>query len=296
MLRVALVGLGDIARKAYLPVLATRADVQVELCTRNLAALIEVGDAYRLPGRHSDLDSLLGAGIDAAFVHAATAAHPSLVERLLTAGVHVYVDKPLADTYPEAERLAELARRAGRSLLVGFNRRHAPAYAALRELPRQLLVMQKNRMGLPDRPRHVVFDDFIHVVDTLRFLAPAEAAHVDVRARVVDGLLHHVVLQLSGGGWTAVGLMNRVSGSVEEVVEVMGDGGKRVVRNLTEVIDHRGSEVLTRRADWTPVARQRGIEQICEYFLSAVSGGRVLDAEDALTTHALCERIVAAAG
>ena len=142
----------------------------------------------------------------------------------------------------------------------------------------------------------MVFDDFIHVVDTLRFLAPGEAAHVDIRTRVVDGLLHHVVLQLSGGGWTALGVMNRVSGSAEEVVEAMGDGGKRVVRNLAEVVDHRDSEVLTRRGDWTPVARQRGIEQICDLFLSAVRDGRVLDAEDALRTHALCERIVAAAG
>ncbi len=295
MLRVGLVGIGDIARKAYLPVLAARSDIELHLCTRNPVVLAEVGDAYRVPGRHGDLDALLGTGVDAAFVQAATAAHPVLVERLLAAGVHVYVDKPLADTYAAAERLAELARRSGRSLLVGFNRRYAPAYAALRELPRDVLLMQKNRSGLPDDPRRVVFDDFIHVVDTLRFLAPAEAARVDVGTRVIDGLLHHVVLHLSGSGWSAFGVMNRVGGSAEEVVEAMGAGSKRVVRNLADVTDHRGSEVLTRRGDWTPVARQRGIEQICEHFLTAVEGGRLLDAEDALRTHALCERIVAGA-
>jgi virulence factor len=48
--------------------------------------------------------------VDAAFVHAATAAHPEVVARLLEAGVPVYVDKPLADSYPEAERLVGLAR------------------------------------------------------------------------------------------------------------------------------------------------------------------------------------------
>jgi len=296
MLRVGVVGLGAIARKAYLPVLATRPDLELHLCTRNTATLVEVGDAYRVPHRHVDLDGLLAAGVDAAFVHAATVAHPALVERLLAAGVHVYVDKPLADTYADAERLVRVAQRAGRSLLVGFNRRHAPSYAALRNLPRDLILMQKNRVGLPDRPRTVVFDDFIHVADTLRFLGPDEASHVDIRTLVRDGLLHHVVLQLSGTGWTAIGVMNRVGGSVEEVVEAMGQGSKRVVRNLAEVVDHRDAEVLTRRDDWTPVARQRGIEQICDAFLTAVRDGHVLDAEDALRTHALCERIVGAAG
>src|SRR6266545_1744815 len=124
MLRVALVGIGDIARKAYLPVLALRADVEVHLCTRSSATLAEMGDAYRIPHRYRDLDALLRAGVDAAFVHAATAAHPHLVERLLTAGAHVYVDKPLADTYSAAERLGEIARQRGRTLFVGFNRRH----------------------------------------------------------------------------------------------------------------------------------------------------------------------------
>jgi virulence factor len=298
MLRVGVVGLGDIARKAYLPVLATRPDLEVHLCTRDPAVLAAIGDAYRVPHRHRDLDGLLAAGVDAAFVHAATAAHPALVERLLAAGVHVYVDKPLADSHPAAERLAGLARERDRSLLVGFNRRYAPAYAGLRDLPRDLVLMQKNRVGLPAAPRSVVFDDFIHVVDTLRFLAPGEAGHTDIRVRVAGGLLHHVVLNLSGDGWTALGVMNRVSGSVEESVEVMGDGRKRVVRNLAEVVDHRAAEdaqMVGRRGDWTPVARQRGIEQVCELFLAAVRDGRVLDAEDALRTHALCERIVAVA-
>ena len=33
--------------------------------------------------------------------------------------------------------------------------------------------MQKHRVDLADTPRTVVFDDFSHVVDTLRFLLPA---------------------------------------------------------------------------------------------------------------------------
>ena len=44
-MRVAMIGLGDIARKAYLPVLGTRADVQLAFVTRSTATLDELGAA-----------------------------------------------------------------------------------------------------------------------------------------------------------------------------------------------------------------------------------------------------------
>ena len=83
-----------------------------------------------------------------------------------------YVDKPLAYELADSERLVRLAEQRGTSLAVGFNRRYAPGYAQCLEHPRELILMQKNRVGLPEDPRTLVLDDFIHVVDTLRFLAP----------------------------------------------------------------------------------------------------------------------------
>ncbi|MEU8384657.1 Gfo/Idh/MocA family oxidoreductase [Streptosporangium sp. NPDC048865] len=295
-MKIGVIGLGDIAEKAYLPVLGVTPGLDLHLCTRDRATLDRLGDAYRVQRRFPSVDELLGAGIEAAFVHVATAAHAEVVEPLLRAGVHVYLDKPIAYTLAECERLVRLARESERSLLVGFNRRRAPGYAALRDLPRDLVVMQKNRVRHPADPRTVVYDDFVHVVDTLRFLVPGEVEHTGVRTRVRDGLLEHVTLELSGDGFTAFGIMSRVSGSAEETVEVMGGGSKRRVVNLADVTDHAGAETLTRRGDWTPVARQRGIEQVCLEFLDAVRSGTVLDAADALATHAICEDIVAAAG
>jgi virulence factor len=298
-LRVGMIGLGDIAQKAYLPVLTARPDVELHLLTRDRVKLDRIGDAYRIPHRYTKLDALLDAGVGAAFVHAATSAHLPLVERLLDAGRHVYVDKPLDAHYAGAERLVRLAQRRQRSLMVGFNRRYAPDYAALRGLPRDLIVMEKHRANLPAEPRSVVFDDFIHVVDTLRFLAPGPIEHTHVQVRVHDGLLHHVVLELAGEGFTALGIMHRLSGAAQEHLQVMGDGGGCRVIDLAEVIrhgnGHRAGMTVTRRGDWTPVARQRGIEQICGAFLDAVGSGSLLSAEDALTTHAICEQIVTTA-
>ncbi|MFD5770238.1 Gfo/Idh/MocA family protein [Streptomyces sp. NPDC127049] len=293
-MKIGCIGLGDIAQKAYLPVLATLPGVELHLQTRTPATLDRVADTLHLPAtrRHRDLDSLLSAGLDAAFVHASTAAHAEIATRLLDAGVPTYVDKPLAYDYADSERIVELAEKRSVSLAVGFNRRLAPGYAQCLDHPRDLILLQKNRIGLPEDPRTMVLDDFIHVVDTLRFLLPGEADHIDVRARVVDGLMHHVVLQLSGDGFTAIGMMNRMNGSTEEVLEVSGQDTKRQVLNLSEVVDHKGQPTFRRRGDWVPVARQRGIEQSVLAFLDAVRDGQVLSARDALLTHELSERVV----
>ncbi|MFI8291290.1 Gfo/Idh/MocA family protein [Streptomyces sp. NPDC085614] len=293
-MKVGCIGLGDIAQKAYLPVLAALPGVELHLQTRTPATLERVAATHHVPAarRHTDLDSLLEAGLDAAFVHAPTAAHAEITTRLLRAGVPTYVDKPLAYDYEDSVRLVELAEERGVGLAVGFNRRLAPGYAQCADHPRELILLQKNRVGLPEDPRTFVLDDFIHVVDTLRFLLPGVVDHVDVRARVRDGLMHHVVLQLSGDGFTAIGMMNRMNGSTEEILEVSGQDTKRQVLNLADVVDHKGQPTVRRRGDWVPVARQRGIEQAVLAFLDAVRAGEVLSARDALETHELCERVV----
>ncbi|MGW7098229.1 Gfo/Idh/MocA family protein [Streptomyces sp. NPDC054838] len=296
-MKVGVIGLGDIARKAYLPVLSTRPGAELHLQTRTPETLRLIGDVHHVPAerRHTGLDALIAQGLDAAFVHAPTAAHPEIVTRLLEAGVPTYVDKPLSYELAESRALVELAEARRVSLAVGFNRRHAPGYAQCADHPRELIIMQKNRVGLPEDPRTLVLDDFIHVVDTLRFLLPGEADHIDVRAVVREGLMHQVVLQMSGDGFTALGVMNRLSGSTEEILEVSGQDTKRQVVNLAEVIDHRGQPTVRRRGDWVPVARQRGIEQVVDAFLEAVGAGRTLSARDALLTHELCERVVRSA-
>jgi len=294
--KVGCIGLGDIAQKAYLPVLATRPGLELHLHTRTPATLTRVADSLHVPAgqRHTDLSELLAQDLDAAFVHAPTQAHPEIVTRLLEAGVATYVDKPIAYELADSERLVKLAEERNTSLAVGFNRRYAPGYAQCADHPRELILMQKNRVGLPEQPRTMILDDFIHVVDTLRFLAPGPVDDVTVRARVENGLLHHVVLQLAGDGFTALGVMNRLSGSNEEILEVSGQDTKRQVVNLAEVIDYKGQPTIRRRGDWVPVARQRGIEQVVLAFLDAVRAGKVLSARDALATHELCERVVRA--
>ncbi|NUT98343.1 MAG: gfo/Idh/MocA family oxidoreductase, partial [Saccharothrix sp.] len=133
--------------------------------------------------------------------------------------------------------------------------------------------------------------DFIHLVDTLRLFVP-DADDVDVRGSVVDGDLRHVVLRLATPARTGLAIMNRVSGSGGELLQVSGGNRRRDVHNLTDVVDHDGAPTTRRGDDWTPVAKRRGMDGLCRHFLDAVRSGTRLDAGDALRTHELCERIV----
>ncbi|MBR7342117.1 Gfo/Idh/MocA family protein, partial [Klebsiella pneumoniae] len=89
---------------------------------------------------------------------------------LLNAGVHVCVDKPLAENVQDAERLIELAARKKLTLMVGFNRRFAPLYQQLKAQSGSFvsLRMDKHRTDSvgPNDLRFTLLDDYLHVVDT----------------------------------------------------------------------------------------------------------------------------------
>ncbi|HET9487948.1 MAG TPA: Gfo/Idh/MocA family oxidoreductase [Chryseosolibacter sp.] len=296
MMKIGIIGLGDIATKAYLPVMG-RKNLEVHLFTRNEKNLMTVAEQYRFQNRHQSLDSLIHSGIKAAFVHTATSSHLEIVEMLLHSNIHVYVDKPVTYDFDTTEKLVALAEKRGLTLMAGFNRRYAPAYLNLKQLKDpNMFVMQKNRASLPGDVRGFIFDDFIHVVDTLLFLFSPSVEKVSVSGRKTAGLLNHVVVQLhSSDGTTAIGIMNRDSGTVEERVEVFTPIEKWVVTNLTETtVFRQGNATRKSTHDWESTLHKRGFEQITEAFIQNILKGSSPHQlhQEILQTHELCEKIV----
>ena len=296
MIKIGIIGLGDIALKAYLPVISSR-KVEVHLFTRNEATLRQVGEQYRFQHLHPSLESLIGSGIQGAFVHTATAAHHDIVEQLLTNNIHVYVDKPITYDYASSEKLVALAKKKNLLLMVGFNRRYAPAYRQLKSMQNpNMIILQKNRAALPGNIRKFVFDDFIHVLDTLLFLFPYPVDKVIINGRKEGDVLYHVVVQLiSSHGATAIGIMNRDSGTVEEKLEVFTSSEKRVVYNVTDTYVHQDkNETNLGVSDWESTLHKRGFEQIIDEFLDALRSGASFrqSIPDILLTHQLCEKVV----
>lgn len=298
MLKIGIIGLGDIAQKAYLPVLCIK-ELELHLYTRDLERLFRIGRQYRFQNLHQDFDSILNSGIQAAFVHSSTSSHVEIIQMLLMNNIHVYVDKPITYDYASSKMLLELAASRNLILMVGFNRRYAPAYRELKQLANpNMIIMQKNRSALPGDVRTFIFDDFIHVVDTLSYLFPFPVKELTVKGMKKGDLLYHVTIQMiADNGAIAMGIMNRDAGLVEERVEVFSSSEKRSVLNLSSLSLHvNRDEISKAMGDWDTTLYKRGFEQITADFLDAVKSGRKpqLTFEDSLRTHKLCEEIIAA--
>lgn len=112
--RVAIIGLGDIARKVYLPLLTAHPNVEiVGIMNRSPEPVKAVQEAYRLERGTTDLKELLSWDLDAVFVHTATEAHFDIVMQCLEQGLAVYVDKPLSYTIRESEEMTAFAEAQG---------------------------------------------------------------------------------------------------------------------------------------------------------------------------------------
>ena len=290
------IGIGDIAQKAYLPVYSSMKDQEFHFFTRNQEKLSSIGRQYRFEYLHPTLESLLNSGITGAFVHSSTASHERIVEQLLRNNIHVFVDKPITDDYERTKRLVTLAEQEGLILMTGFNRRYAPLYQELKETADpNMVIVQKHRKALPGEPRTFIYDDFIHVVDTMRYLFPYPIEDLIVNGRMVDDRLYHVVVQFISSGATAIGIMNRDNGTNEEIAEVLGSIEKRSVFNVSKMTVSRGMETIeVRGSDWESTLKKRGFEQMVADFVQAVTtnSGTGIPVSEALVTHEICEAIL----
>lgn len=304
-MRIGIIGLGDIARRLYLPLLSNRLDVElVGVMSRSADTVALVGREYRIAGQFTVLDDLLARRPDLVFVHAATAAHHELVSACLAAGTSVYVDKPLASNLADCEDLVSRADRAGRLLAVGFNRRFAPMYVRARDWLAggvQFAVMEKHRAALHDQtPRQAVFDDLIHVLDTMCWLLGDEAAltSTDVR-RESAGHFALATGTLQTRDTAGSFAMARAVGADAERLGLHGHGRSAEVADLERcaLYDQPDGRRVLSFGSWDTIAERRGFNALVRHVLDTVDepddcevgGARVL------ASHRLAETIVSRA-
>lgn len=274
-MKVGVIGIGDIAQKAYLPVLSTYEDMELVLCTRNEEVLEKMARKYHIKERYTKVEDLVKSGIRAAFVHSSTDSHAFVCEQLIEAGIHVFVDKPIAYDSSTAIRLIEKAKSKDLIFMVGFNRRYALPYDRLYEVENpNLCIVEKHRAHHPDDARTFIFDDFIHVIDTLLNVFPYPIIDKQIEARVEGGLLHHIVLQLKAKEGTAIGIMNRDSGMNEEVIKLFSPEETIEVKNIHQATTLTGRDVMQHGTDdWEPTLQTRGFYRMTRHFMQAIEAG-----------------------
>lgn len=297
-MRIALIGLGDIAQKAYLPVVASHPQITPVLCTRNADVRAKLSAQYRIEECYASIDELIAVGVDGAMIHSSTSSHAGIATQLLRAGIAVFIDKPLSYSQVESEDMLDLAVQKNLPLMVGFNRRYAPLIQPLKDVPDPIQVLwQKNRVDLADTPRVFIFDDFIHVLDGLRFLSQgAELEQLQVFSHYHGDKLGAVRVQWQSQGCLFNASMNRVSGATEERLEYFSVDNSWRIDSLTEGSHWQaGQSQALGFGDWSSTLHKRGFEAMLQAWVELLEAGVCDKAiiEDIRATHALCEQVVA---
>lgn len=113
-------------------------------------------------------EALLDSGIDVASLATPTVTHADLGELVLGRGCHLLVEKPLASTLEESDRLIAAAGAAGKILQVGHLERFNPAYRSLSEKLSRPMFIEAHRLGAFTARSvdvDVVLDLMIHDLD-----------------------------------------------------------------------------------------------------------------------------------
>ncbi len=129
--RVAVVGTG-IWGTAHVRAYSQHASAElVAVCDLDEARARKVAGEWRVPAAYTSVDEMLHREkLDGVSVATPDRAHTAVVCACAAAGVHVLVEKPLATTVAECERMIETARMHGVHLMVDWhNRWNPPCYA-----------------------------------------------------------------------------------------------------------------------------------------------------------------------
>ena len=179
-LRIAVVGVGHLGQH-HARLLAAMADVEL------------VGVVDTKPGRAAEIAAKHGGEaftgcadildrVDAVSIAVPTESHLEVALPFIERGVAVLVEKPIAASVTDADRLIEAARRRGVLLAAGHTERFNPASAAALPLVANPRFVEVHRLGaFPDRSLDidVIFDLMIHDLDLLLAAVGSEVVSVE---------------------------------------------------------------------------------------------------------------------
>jgi predicted dehydrogenase len=175
----------------------------------------------------ADYRELLGQ-VDAVSVVTPTPLHFSIAQDCLEHGVHVLVEKPIAETPAQARALIAAAARRRRVLQVGHLERYNPAVRALSGVLRTPRFVESHRLA-PFRERgtdvDVVLDLMIHDIDLIQSFVGAPVESIDaVGASVFSPGLDIANARIRyAGGCVADTTASRVSMRTERKLRLFQD-------------------------------------------------------------------------
>ena len=128
--RYAVVGVGWISQAAFLPgVEHTGNSEVVALVTGHEEKAAKVGEKYGVSDvyEYEEYGQLLASGkIDAAYLATPNADHVELAVQTLDAGINLLLEKPMATSVQECERILEASEHSGAKLMIAYRLHFEP--------------------------------------------------------------------------------------------------------------------------------------------------------------------------
>ncbi len=179
-IRVAVVGAGHLGR-IHARLLASLPEMElVAVADTAIAAAQQVAGEYGGVAV-GDYRQCIGHA-DAAIIATPTITHHAIGAELLRAGLHVFIEKPLAASAREADNLVHLAEEHGRVLQVGHVERFNPAFVAAAswvEGPQYIEAERTSGYTFRSTDIGVVLDLMVHDIELVLALAQSEVTRVD---------------------------------------------------------------------------------------------------------------------
>ncbi len=201
--------------------------------------------AMTLGGRaFADLNAFLDA-CDVVTVASPATNHAEQALAALAAGKPVYVEKPVATSVADAEKVRAAAARAGLTVACGHQERVVFQAMGLLDIPEQPLLLEALRHGPPsDRSRDVtaVLDLMVHDIDLVLAIAASEPVTAEAEgARGADGVWDQARAEVSfESGFTAILDVSRLADARRRTMRIVYPSGEveidfvaRTFRNTT---------------------------------------------------------------
>jgi predicted dehydrogenase len=130
--------------------------------------------------RWANVDELIEA-VDIVDIVTPTVTHFEMARKVMQAGKHLFVEKPLTNTLEEARQLLELSQEKGVKVQVGHVERFNPALLALGDTPLNPMFIEAHRLAVFN-PRgtdvSVILDLMIHDLDIIQSLVRSPVQHI----------------------------------------------------------------------------------------------------------------------
>jgi len=184
MIRVLVAGLGNMGRSHALAYHHNKNFEIVGLMNRSKPDLPDVLNGY---GIYSDFArALTDCQPDLVAVCTYTDSHSEFAISAMRAGAHVFVEKPLASTAHDAQRVIDEAVKTGRKMIVGYILRHHPSWQRLIVESRALGGPYVFRMNLNQQSSGQEWDVHKNLMKSTSPIVDCGVHYVDVMCQITD--------------------------------------------------------------------------------------------------------------